>query len=119
MSLRGIRFLAADEEGADQESWQATGEGELIGEPSVSRSSWLEFQSHASFPAEAVTIEEGQVTTPLGTEECLIYRVPGDPETAVFWFAKARPGMPVKVETLVAGAVVYSMVMIEDEVKPL
>ena len=116
--LRVIRFVAVDEDGADQESWETTPGGDLVGEPSSTRSSWLEFQSHASFPAAAVSIEEGQVATPLGTEECLIYRVPGDSETSVFWFAKARPGMPVRVETLVDGEASYSMMMIEDEVKP-
>ncbi|MGI9648417.1 MAG: hypothetical protein ACR2OI_07850 [Acidimicrobiia bacterium] len=114
--LRVIRFTAVDADGADQESWEATAGGERIGEPAVSRSSWPEFQAHASFPAAVVAIEEGEVTTPLGTETCLIYRVTGDPEKSVFWFAKERPGMPVKVESQVDGKVVYSMVMVEDEI---
>lgn len=115
---RIIRFLAVDEEGADQESWETTPAGDPIGEPAFSWSSWLDLQTHASFPEAAVDIQPGQVKTPLGAEECLIYRVSGERGTNSFWFATGRPGMPVKVETAVEGAVVYRMVMIEDELKP-
>jgi len=114
--LQVIRFVSVDEEGADHESWQTTPAGELVGESSASRSSWHEFQAHASFPEAIVDIEQGRVTTPLGAEDCLIYRVAGDKQTSSFWFATGRAGMPVKVETVVDGEAVYRMLMTEDTV---
>lgn len=113
---RVIRFASVDDEGADQELWETTPGGESVGEPSLSRSSWLDFQAHASFPQAVSRVESGQVPTPLGIEDCLVYQVTGQDQTSVFWFATARPGMPVKVETTVDGEVVYRMVIIEDTV---
>ena len=55
--LKTIRFVAVDPEGADQESFATTREGEPLGEPSSARTSWIEFQEHASFPAEATVVE--------------------------------------------------------------
>jgi hypothetical protein len=47
-----FRFRSADAEGAELEISQTTVDGEALGEPRASRSTWTDFQSHASYPKE-------------------------------------------------------------------
>ncbi len=114
--FRTIRFLAVDENAANQESSAVTADGESLGDPAIGRTTWLEFQSHASFPASATSIQREALNSALGRLECLVYSVEGDASVNRFWFATTRPGMPVKVETRVGGEVTYEMSMIGDEV---
>ncbi len=81
------------------------------------RVTWLELQSHASFPAELTTITEEMIQIPLGRMECLSYRVVKDETVSTFWFAKDRPGMPVLFMTETNGAVLSTTFVIEDEVR--
>ncbi|MBT8166021.1 MAG: hypothetical protein KJP22_03695 [Acidimicrobiia bacterium] len=114
--FRTIRFLAVDEVAANQESTAVTVDGEPLGEPAISRTTWLEFQEHASFPAAATTIEREALNSSLGRLECLVYSVAGVDSTTKYWFATSRPGMPVKVETRSNGEVTYQMSLVNDEV---
>ena len=97
-------FAETDEEGAVLES---NGQQHRV--------SWRELQGHASFPAEATTIDEDVVEGPLGRMECLGYRVVSGNTASTFWFAKDRPGMPVLFTTEVDGALVSTTMVIADE----
>jgi len=112
-----IRFVAVDAEGAVQESSAATREGEPLGEPSRTRSSWVDLQRHASFPADATVIQFEALNTPMGRLECRVYRVETHDELRRFWFAVDRPGMPVRVEARSGDQVTSTMTMIGDTVK--
>lgn len=80
------------------------------------RVSWADLQAHASFPAERTTITEDVVETPLGEMECICYRVVADGSVTSFWFAKKRPGMPVRSVTESGGSVVSTSVVVADDV---
>lgn len=114
--VRIIRFLAVDEEGARRESQATTPAGKPLGEPTVDRATWSEFQEHASFPEDLASIDYEALNTPLGRLECRVYSVLDGQATTRYWFAPARPGMPVKVETRVDDEATYTMTMIEDGV---
>ena len=112
--LQTIRFVAVDREGASQESLAVTEEGEPLGEPSTTRTSWVGFQEHASFPAEVTVVRVEALNTPLGRLECRVYEVEQDGESDRYWFAVDRPGMPVKTQTVSGDRVISRMTMIED-----
>ena len=116
MTFRRIRFVEVDTDGAVQEFQSTDASGLPIGEPTRHRSSWLELQQHASQPASTTEIDEVDLALPFGTEACWRYTVSGREERATFWFAKARPGMPVRVERHVGGELVSRSVVIADEV---
>lgn len=112
--VRVIRFIEGDAEGALQESQRFTMAGEPIDQAIRERTKWSDFQSHASFPAEATTIQEDRVETPAGTFDCLRYDVHRGDGLETFWFAVELPGMPVKVETREEGKVTFAMTMTEN-----
>lgn len=116
LTFRQIRFVEVDTDGAVQEFQSTDARGLPIGEPTRHRSSWLDLQQHASQPASATVIDEVDLTLPFGTEACWRYLVGGRDECVTFWFAKARPGMPVQVERQVGGELVSRSVVIADEV---
>ncbi len=112
--VRVIRFATVDDAGANQESLATTPEGEPLGDLTMDRTSWSEFQEHASFPRATTTIDPEALNTPMGRLECRVYTVRDGESVTRFWFAVSRPGMPVKVETRVNDEVTYTMTMIED-----
>ena len=108
------RFVAVDQEGAEQEYWRETPDGSRLTEPRQRRSTWLEFQGHASMPAATTEIAEETIEIPAGRFDCLRYtRTEGD-EVSTFWFAKVAPGMPLKFEERQHGEPVYSSTAIEN-----
>lgn len=98
-------FVETDEEGA---LLQSNGREHRV--------TWRELQGHASFPAVATTISEEVVEIPLGSMECLSYRVVTGDMASTFWFAKDRPGMPVLFTTEKSGAILSTTFVIADEV---
>ncbi len=108
------RFVTVDESGADTELKSMTMDGEEIDPPVQRRTSWEEFQSHASFPAEQTVIASEVLETPMGDLKCKKYTVTDGPTSDTYWFATDKPGMPVKVETVAPGGVAYRMRMIND-----
>jgi hypothetical protein len=109
------RFVSVDAEGAEQESWTETPDGARLTEPKRRRSTWLDFQGHASMPAATTTIEEETIEIPAGRFECLRYtRLEAD-SVSTFWFAKSAPGMPLKFdERTNDGELVYSSTALEN-----
>lgn len=101
---RRTTFLDGDDTGVTMRLEMLDADGRPVGEPATFRTTWLELQSHASFPAAAAERRWEQVDTPLGPLECIRYDVRGDTAMS-FWFAVEHPGMPV-VMTVDAGGTV-------------
>jgi hypothetical protein len=109
------RFVSVDAEGAEQESWTEAPAGARLTEPKRRRSTWLDFQGHASMPAATTTIEEETIEIPAGRFECLRYTRREDDSVSTFWFAKSAPGMPLKFdERTNDGELVYSSTALEN-----
>ena len=80
------------------------------------RLSWVDLQSHASFPASVTTIDDVTIEIPIGRLDCLRYTVTGEDEVYTFWFAKDLPGMPVRHMTEIDGAVTSISTVVANEV---
>ncbi len=111
---RVTRFVGGDAEIAEQESWLESPRGAALGEPERSRSTWLELQEHASFPAGRTIRVEEELTIPAGTFACFRYDRTDDDATWRFWFARDLPGHPVRFEQTVDGQVVFSSTLLEN-----
>ncbi|GAA4139908.1 hypothetical protein [Leifsonia shinshuensis] len=96
--LTAIRFAEDDEEGAWIEDTPLDESGKPAGPVERERSTWLELQEHAAFPADATTIDRVKLEGPLGTRSCLRYTVRRGDAMLVFWFAVDLPGMPIRLE---------------------
>jgi hypothetical protein len=111
--LRVTRFMETDDEWAVHESQRFTIAGDALDEPTRRRSSWLDFQSHASFPATTTTVSEETIDLAFGRFDALRYTVIEGEQEGRYWFARALPGMPVRTEDWEAGELRSSMTMIE------
>jgi hypothetical protein len=110
--LRTNRFVECDDEGALIERSRSSLEGESLGHPLAKRSTWLELQRHAAFPADRTEIASTTLDSPLGVLECLHYTVFDGDDIDDFWFSPAYPGMPVKVVRQQFTAIVSTVTMI-------
>jgi hypothetical protein len=108
------RFVAATEEGAEEESWNERPDGSALSERVRRRSTWLEFQEHASFPAVMTSIAEEDVEIPAGRFEMLRYTQRDGSAVRTFWFAKSAPGMPLRFEEWDEGRLVYRSTALEN-----
>lgn len=113
-SGRLIRFVEVDADGALQEVQQLDGSGTPVGDPVTHRSSWLDLQEHASYPAATLTIEDAMLELEFGRFATLLYRVRGSEGEERFWFARALPGMPVRYEARDGDAVTAATVMVDN-----
>lgn len=117
-SYRSTRFLTCDDDGAEQDRGSTDADGTAI-EPRIShRSSWLDLQAHASFPSAATTVEPDRIELPIGTLDCLRYRITDrtDGTTTTFWFATELPGMPVLIVSEHDSGKVSTMTMVGNEI---
>ena len=113
--VRVTRFASCDAEGADGEYWTESPDGVRLSEPEQERSTWSEFQGHASMPAATTEIAEETIDIPAGRFDCLRYtRRDDDGTVSTFWFARSVPGMPMKFEVRAGGELVFSSTAIED-----
>lgn len=96
--IQEFRWIEADDDWGTREGRVFDEAGAPKGEPKRSRTAWLELQAHASFPAAKTSIEETTVELPAGTFDCALYTVTEGATVRKFWFAKALPGMPAKME---------------------
>lgn len=78
VSFQEFLFVAADADGATIQGTAFDEQGTIKGEPKLERTSWTELQAHASFPADETTIDDSEVTTPLGTLKTKLYSVTQD-----------------------------------------
>lgn len=112
---RMIRFVQVDAEGADRVGWAILADGS-DGPATRTRSTWLEFQGHASFSAATTTREAVTLDAPMGRLECLRYVTTDGDATTELWFATAFPGMPIRTVETVGGQWVETMKMLSHEV---
>ena len=112
--VRVTRFVSADADGAEQDSWEETPDGVRLGESQRRRSTWRGFQEHASFPAAATERAEDEIEIPAGRFDCLRYTSRDGQTVRTFWFARSVPGMPLRFEERIDGEVVYSSTAIEN-----
>jgi hypothetical protein len=108
------RFVRAGADGAIVERTRFTLAGEPLGDAVQGRETWLELQAHASFLANRTEVAPEHVETPLGVLGCLRYTVTDGATVETFWFAKTKPGMPIKYTTQEAGTVSSVVTVIED-----
>ena len=109
------RYLSCDDEGAEIGRTEYAADGAVV-EQDVGRSNWLDLQRHAAFPADRTTVDEVVLDGPLGSLDCLRYTIEAGPVVRRFWFARSRPGMPVRVETSENGAVTSVRAVVRVEV---
>ncbi len=96
--VRVSRFEECDDEGAVLARWRIGRDGEPDAAMERARVSWLDLQRHAAFPVGATRIDAAAIVLPFGEFDCLVYRVVRHGRESVFSFARALPGMPVRVE---------------------
>jgi hypothetical protein len=114
--VRISRFVDCDADGATIKRTRLDAAGEPVGPVEADRSTWLELQAHASFPADRTTIVPETLEIPVGVLECLRYTVTDGQSVETFWFASSAPGMPVKVVGREAGRITSTVTMVEDRV---
>lgn len=78
VSFQEFLFIAADADGATIQGTAFDEKGTIKGEPKLERSTWAELQSNASFPADETSIDDSEVTTPVGTIKTKLYSVTQD-----------------------------------------
>jgi hypothetical protein len=110
---RVTRYVEVDDAGATLERSMVALDGSPLGGTEPERVTWLDLQGHASFPAADTAIEADRIVTPLGDLDCLRYTVRDGDAERVFWFAKDRPGLPVRYLTRVGGDVVTTVTVVE------
>ncbi len=103
-SVTTIRFVAVDEAGA-------TLEFDAGGETRQHSMTWVELAGHGAQPAGAIR-SEAACTVPAGTFECVIYEVDTAAGRTRSSFARALPGMPVRIERFIDGR--WTPVMVID-----
>jgi hypothetical protein len=105
------RFSDCDEEGATIEGWRVLPDGERD-DVSSGRSSWLDLQRHAAFPADSTQVTQSTVDLAFGSFAAVVYTTGSG---ARFVFATDLPGMPARYEIPVGDGVVEVTTMIADE----
>jgi hypothetical protein len=112
--LRTNRYVRCDAEGATIEKARLTVDGMPLGPATTDRTTWLELQAHASFPADQTDIAVETIETPLGALECQRYTVHDGSTIETFWFARPAPGMPIRFMTEETGRIPNDVTMIAD-----
>lgn len=116
--FRVNRYLDCDDEGATIERSVVTADGEPSGAVESGRSTWLQLQAHASFPADQTEIATETIDLPLGRLECRRYTVRDGDSVDEFWFATAMPGMPVRVTKASGERIVATVSVVADTAAP-
>ena len=108
------RYVSCDDDGAEIERTEYAADGAVV-EQDVGRSTWLDLQRHAAFPADRTTVDEVVLDGPLGSRDCLLYTVDAGPVVRRFWFARSLPGMPVRVVTSEDGVATSTRAVVSIE----
>jgi polyisoprenoid-binding protein YceI len=115
ISQEEFRFLGGDEEKARIEIVSRNAEGEETGKKPL-ETTWKQLQGHAAWPEDRTRVSSETIETPAGTFVCWRYDVTiGSGRLARFWFAKDRPGPPVRMVRFEHDEVVFRMEMIRDD----
>lgn len=91
--------------------------GEPLGDPIASIATWEELRDHARFPVATTTRREERRKVHAGTYDCWLYVVEEvDARGAVthrFWFAKEKPGPPVRMESEREGVIEFQSELVD------
>ncbi len=110
-TLERWTVMASDEGGAYIEYATLDDEGNVVDEPRLERSEWVELRDHASFKADRSRREAATRETALGELDGWLYTV-DDPDTGMFsefFFARSLPGAPVHVRVTRGGELVMEL----------
>ncbi|MDA1194950.1 MAG: hypothetical protein O2894_07165 [Planctomycetota bacterium] len=110
-------FTGHTAEGCTWHSTECDAQGQATGETKSQPVTWVELQSHASWPAQDVTASEAKMTTPAGPYSCMHYVVKragtaGHGEDR-FWFAYDLPGPPLMLERYVSGTLTFTLTLMD------
>jgi hypothetical protein len=111
------QWVAIDEDGGDGIAGGLGANGSPT-DVQPTRSRWIQLQGHASFPIASTTIDEVTLDSPMGQLDCLRYTRRDGDGTDTFWFARAYPGMPVRIERTEGGRLVERVTMLSNEIEP-
>lgn len=100
-----VRFAEVDAAGATLEIRTAD-----IPTPDRARLTWAEFERHG-VPAPGAVRTEAPCAVPAGAFRCVVFTAEGEAGRIRSSFARALPGMPVRVEQEVDGRWVTTMVV--------
>jgi len=116
--MQTIEFVDGDANRAVIEASVRNEAGAILEVAERTERTWEELRDHGAFPADRTKRDAVEVDVPVGRLSCWLYSVTsvedGVPTTRTFYFAKKRPGPPVRTETVQNGALVSRMEMIED-----
>jgi hypothetical protein len=114
-SVERWTVVSADSDVVEIESVALDDDGNVLGEASLARSTWVELRDHATFPAARAEREEATRSTTLGTLDGWVYSVQEDDEGTVseFFFAKNFPGAPIEMRTTRGDELIMELVQIE------
>lgn len=115
--VRVARFVECTDEGSIQQMWRESVDGKVIDPKETVRTTWIQLQGHASFPASTTTVEPETIETSLGPLDCLRYTVVRGEDVSTFWFAKDLPGMPVRFTLHRDGQRVSTSTVIANEIR--
>lgn len=113
-SLLTFRWTGGDEAFGEYDQILTDAEGNVLAH-SAERTAWAELQQHAAYPAAATTITEESVEGPTGRWDCWHYTVERGGNVEHYWFAKKKPGPPVRVRIESGGQIVQSMELVALE----
>jgi hemoglobin len=108
------RYASVDADGCVQETWHESIEGTRVSVPRRDRATWLTLQQHASFSAATTTRTEETIEVPAGQFVCQRYTRTEPDAVWRFWFARDRPGQPVRLEQQIGDEVVFSAALMAD-----
>ncbi|MFO0745071.1 MAG: hypothetical protein U1F43_05250 [Myxococcota bacterium] len=115
-SQRRVRFIQADDEGAQIGTQVIDAAGSPVGEEQVVEATWSALEGHGTFPVDALKVSDANVTVPAGTYACWLYEVKEpDGSEARFWFAKNLPGAPVRIEAMKDGKLLETRELVSHE----
>lgn len=114
-SVERWTVVSADPDAVEIESAALDGDGHVLGQASLARSTWVELRNHATFPAARAQREEATRDTALGTLDGWIYTVQEDDDGTVseFFFARDLPGAPVEMRTTRGDELIMELVQLE------
>lgn len=92
-------------------------EGNLIDEAVEGTATWEELEGHATYPKSMTTVSQMPLDVVAGSFDCWLYEVKivseDGPGMIRAYFAKERPGPPIRFEQSVDGELTYLMELVD------
>ena len=92
-------------------------DGERIGEAREGEATWEELEGHAQYPESMTKVIDTELEVVAGTFDCWLYEVrvitEDGPGKIRAYFAKSRPGPPIRFEQYVGEELMYVMELVD------